>query len=488
MKSLLAHIERVGNKIPHPSLMFLVLCIFICLLSLLCSLAGVQAINPTTNALVLTNNLLSDQGLIFILTKMVSNFIGFAPVGIVLVAMLGLGIAERSGLLSHLLLQIVHHAKGKVLTFLVAFAGIMSSIATDSGYVILLPLSALMFKAANRPAISGIATSFAGVSAGFGANLLIGPFDAVLAGISTESAKLVSSDTYIAVTCNWIFSIVSTFFLAAIITVITEKRDWASLGAATEGSLDNADQQETAKNTKGLLSFSFIYLVIVGLLTLPESAILRNPATGSLTNSPFIHSIVVFIALYFAGLGIIFGFKNQVFKKSSEVIHAMEETMGSMAGYLVMMFFAAQFVAYFNWSNLGLILSIKGATALADLALPSSLLLVFFIGITCFVNLFIGSGSAKWTLLAPIFVPMLMMLNIPPETTQMAYRIGDSSTNIISPMMPYFALALSFLQRYQKNAGMGTLLSAMLPYSIAILIGWTGFFLIWLALGWPLGI
>lgn len=486
MYRFLNWVERYGNKIPNPSLMFLGLSLFVILLSWLLGSIEWQALHPVKQTNIIVNSLVSAEGLRFVLTSMVSNFINFAPVGIVLVAMLGLGIAEKSGLMNFLLLKLVGISQQKGLTFLVAFSGIMSSMASDAGYVVLLPISALLFHQAGRPPIAGIATAFAGVSAGYAANLFVGPFDALLSGISTSAAQIINPNAEVAVTSNWFFLIFSTFLLSIIITFITETRQWQKLVNTTSSADEPA--ATAAQNGRGLLSFSFFFLAIVALFTFPDNAPLRNPETGSLTQSPFIDGIVIIIGIYFAGLGIVFGFNNQTFKESADIIKAMENTMASLSGYLVLMFFAAQFVAYFNWSQIGLIISIKGAGFLTSLAISEFTILIIFVLITAFINLFIGSGSAKWALIAPVFLPMLMITGISPEVTQMAYRIGDSSTNIISPMMPYFALALSFLQKHHHEAGMGTLLSAMIPYSLGILVIWLVVFLIWLALGIPLGL
>lgn len=488
MATFLDKIERIGNKIPNPGLLFFWLCLFIILLSALSSFLNLSGVNPISKEAIFSKSLISGEGLRFIASSMVSNFTQFAPVGKVLVAMLGLGIAEKSGLLDYWLMRVVQIASDKWLTFIVALAGILSSMAADSGYVILIPLSALIFKSAGRPAVAGVATAFAGVSGGFGANLLIGPFDVILAGISTEALNLVEPTSEVSITSNWYFAAFSSFLLAGIICCITHIR----YGNKKEPTINDTQLRQPrpkeTKDTRFIALASVIYLTMLGVLALPENAPLRDPNTGALDTSPFIRSIVIFIAGYFAIVGIVFGRRNGTFKNTSDIIKAMEESMASMGGYLVLMFFAAQFVAYFNWSQLGLLIALNGAGLLQSIELPATLLLVLFIFITGFVNLFIGSGSAKWSLLAPVFIPLFTLLSIPAEETQMAFRIGDSSSNIISPMMPYFALALSFLQRYDPKTGVGTLIAAMLPYSIGILILWSAVFVIWLCLGIPLGI
>ncbi|MCY4043954.1 MAG: AbgT family transporter, partial [Cellvibrionales bacterium] len=355
MASILHRIEHLGNKIPNPSLLFLCLCVFIIIISALSDALGIKGFNPVSQETLHAKSLLSAEGLRFMMTSMVTNFTQFAPVGTVLIAMLGLGIAEKSGLLDYWLTRIVEAANDQWLTFIVAFAGILSSMAADSGYVILLPLSALLFKSAGRPPIAGIATAFAGVSGGFGANLLVGPFDAILAGISTEALHLVEPGRDVSLTSNWYFAAFSSVLLAIIITTITELH----YGNKTiKCSTNNHSSSEKTKgDTQYLFLASIIYITLLAILTLPQNAPLRNPLTGALDNSPFIHAIVIFIALYFAMVGVIFGLRNSTFNNATDVIHAMEDTLSSMGGYLVLMFFAAQFVAYFNWSQLGIIIA-----------------------------------------------------------------------------------------------------------------------------------
>ena len=490
MNPLLQRIEYYGNKIPHPSLMFFWLCVAIAVISVITNLLEVNAVNPLNGDMIDARSLASAEGIRFMLTKMVTNFTGFAPLGVVLVAMLGIGIAEKSGVLTQALKGITRFAQGKMLTGVVAFAGVMSSLAADSGYVILVPLAALLFKTAGRPALEGIAVSFAGVAGGFSANLLVGPLDAVLAGISTESARLVLEDATVLPTSNWLFGIISTVFVTFLITVVTHYRDWKSITEGQELATKVDDSALNIENVsfKGLSIYSLLFVTVVALLSLPQSAPLRDPVTGSLAKSPLVDSIVVIIALYFAGLGMVYGRVNRVFSNAKDIIIAMEDTMITMAGYLVMMFFAAQFIAYFSWTNLGLIIAVNGANMLTTLDISESILLILFVFMSAFINLFIGSASAKWALMAPVFIPMLYLLGISPELTQMAYRIGDSSTNMITPMMPYFALVLSFTQRHYPKAGMGTLMAAMLPYSIVFILAWTALFIIWLQLGLPIGL
>ncbi|HEY9032495.1 MAG TPA: AbgT family transporter [Pseudomonadales bacterium] len=484
MHKLLATIEQLGNRIPHPALLFFWLCMAMLLLSALADAAQWQALHPQDGSPVSARSLLSGDGLRFILTGMVGQFIGFAPIGVVLVAMLGIGIAEQSGLLAALLQQTVKRAPGVLLTFVVAFAGIMSSLAADAGYVVLIPLSAMLFSMANRPALAGIATAFAGVSAGYSANLLIGPVDALLAGLTSAAAQMVRPDAVVTASANWYFNVLSTIVLAVLITAVTETRWPATNRHPAAAAVPDIQHQRLAATAV----FSLLFLLVLLWLTLPADAPLRNPLTGALSPSPLIDSIVVIIALYFAGAGVVYGLANGNFLSAADIIAAMEDTLRTMAPYLVMMFFAALFIAWFQWSNLGLLLAISGARWLLVINPDPYLLLALFILLSALINLFIGSASAKWALMAPVFVPMLMLAGIQPETSQQAYRIGDSSTNIISPLMPYFALVLGYVQQHQRDAGVGTLVAAMLPYSLIMLSGWALLLMLYLLLGLPLGV
>eukprot|EP00903_Cladosiphon_okamuranus_P004249 g4247.t1 len=375
-----------------------------------------------------------------------------------------------------------------MMTFLVVFAGVMSSLAADTGYVVLIPLAGMVFAAAGRHPVAGIAAAFAGVSGGFSANLLIGPLDAILSGLSTEAAALVDPDYEVTAAANYYFIVVSTFLIGVVGTFVTER--WVSpMLGEYEGAVEEvADvSAEEKKGLRAVLIFTLVFAALLVLLVAPEAGLLRDPETTSVLRSPFISGIVVIISIYAAIAGWIFGFVSQRFTTSKDVVQGMDNAMGTMASYLVLMFFAAQFVSWFGWSQLGTITAIKGAELLQALNPSAAVLLVSFVILAAFINLLIGSASAKWALLAPIFVPMLLLSGISPEATQVAYRIGDSSTNIITPLMPYFGVVVAFVQKYDKDAGIGTMLATMMPFSIAFLLSWSAMLAIWILLGIPLG-
>jgi aminobenzoyl-glutamate transport protein len=488
--SWLDRIETLGNKIPHPTLLFVYLSLSVVMLSWLLSTTGLNSVHPVSGASVDVVNLVSRDGLQRILTEAVSNFIGFAPVGTVLVAMLGIGIAEQSGLLSTLMRGLVNAASPASLSFFVALTGVLSSLAADSGYVVLIPLAGALFAASGRPPLAGIATAFAGVSAGYSANLAIGPLDAMLAGISTEAAQLVDSNANISPAANYYFMAASTFLVAWLVAQITEKVTIPRLQPADITRVTNKGAAQLEPGDKQALRWvgvtSALFLGLLLLALLPENGWLRD-SNGSVIKGPFIQGIVSIIAVYFALIGSVFGLVSGRFSDTREIIESMESAMRMMAGYLVLMFFAAQFVNYFAWTNLGLITAIRGAELLQASQLDGKLVLLLFVLLAAAINLLIGSASAKWSVIAPVFIPMLLLYGVAPEAVQAAYRIGDSSTNIITPLMPYFGIVVAFAQRYQARAGIGTVVALMLPYSLALLLGWSALLGIWLYFDIPLG-
>ena len=486
----LSRIEAAGNALPHPTLLFLWMALGVLVLSWLLSLIGAAAEHPVSGETVSIVNLLSADGVRRMLTGTVTNFTSFAPLGTVLVAMLGIGIAERSGLLGALLRALVRAAPARALTFFVVLAGVLSSLAADAGYVVLIPLAAIVFHTAGRHPLAGIAAAFAGVSAGFSANLLVGPLDAILAGLSTSAAQLVAPDVLVNATGNYYFLIFSTFVIAGVATFVTEaiveRRLEPVSGTDIDGAPSPSDREGPALMRVTIFSVLFLLVCLAGLI--PEGGFLRDPATGSIVQSPFISGSVVVVSLWAALAGVIFGRTTGAFGPSGDgAVSAMEKTMETMASYLVLMFFAAQFVAWFGWTNLGIIAAIQGSEVLRALGLGSIPLLMTFVVLAAMINLFVGSASAKWAIMAPVFVPMLMLVGISPEATQMAYRIGDSTTNIITPLMPYLGLVVAFAQRWDPRAGIGSIIAMMLPYSIVLFLVWTTLLGVWLLFGLPLG-
>lgn len=488
LQTLLDSIERSGNRLPNPAMMFVVLCISVLVISAICAALSIQAVHPVSGDMITAVNLLSIAGLHRILTESVTNFTGFAPVGTVLVAIMGVGIAEHSGLLATVLRVTVLKVPKQMLSFTIVFAGIMSSMAADTGYVVLIPLAGLIYASAGRNPVAGIAAAFAGVSGGFSANLLITPIDAILSGISTEAAALIRPDYTVSAASNYYFMAASTFLLSLVGTWITEKIISKRLPDGDKAAV--VLDQISAADIKGLqfvalFTLAFTVMILIGLV--PQSGYLRDPATGSILTSPFLKGIVVVIAIYAALAGILFGRVSGRYSQTSQFVEGMEQNLAAMASYLVLMFFAAQFVSYFSWSNLGSILAISGAGVLKALQMNTAVLLIGFIMFVAVLDLFIGSASAKWALIAPVFVPMFMLSGISPEATQVAYRISDSTSNIISPLMPYFGVVVAFARVHDRNIGMGSIIAMMLPYSIGFLVCWSILLALWVMLGLPLG-
>lgn len=485
-------VERAGNVLPHPATLFFLLTIAIVLLSGIISLFDVSVLHPRSGEVVAPVNLMSAEGLQRIMAGLVTNFTGFAPLGTVLVALIGIGVAEHSGLIGACLRIVVLNAPRFLLTPIVVFAGVMSNMASEIGYVLLVPLAGLLYVAAGRHPILGIAAAFAGVSGGYSANLLLGTIDPLLSGLSQEAARIVDPTYTVSPAANLFFMQASTPLITLLGWWVTEKIVAKRFPDGQYGRGDERIEPLSAAEKKGLSYAAASTLALGALLllaTVPEGGALRLAGEPDLLKSlaPFLNGIVAVIFVAGALVGIAYGVGAGTIRSDADVIAAMSKSMGTLASYLVLVFFAAQFVALFNWTQIGLILAVEGAGVLKSIGLPKIPLLICFILLTALVNLVMGSASAKWALMAPVFIPMFMLLGYSPEVTQTAYRIGDSVTNIISPMMSYFALVIAFLQRYEPKAGIGTVVATMIPYSIVFLIGWTVLFAGWIALGLPLG-
>ncbi len=486
----LGFIERAGNALPHPATLFAILAALVIIISAIAAKSNLAVVHPGTGKTIQAVSLLSLTGLHRILTEMVTNFTSFAPLGTVLVAILGIAVAEGSGLIGAALKLLVLSAPRRLLTFAIVFAGVMSNAASEVGYVLLVPLAAVIFLAVGRHPLAGLAAAFAGVSGGYSANLLLGTVDPLLAGLSEEAARIVTPNYEVNPACNYYFMAASTFVISITGTLITEKVVVPRLGEYSGDEKPDEITKLSEVEKRGLRFALVAALILIALIlwgTVPQSGFLRDPATGGLLRSPFMSGIVAMIFVGGALLGIAYGIGARTVRSDSDVVNAMGKAMSTLGVYLVLVFFAAQFVAFFNWTNLGLIVAVKGAELLRASGLGTIPLIVAFVLVSATINLFMGSASAKWAIMAPVFVPMFMLLGYTPEFTQAAYRIGDSVTNIISPMMSYFALIVAFTQRYYDKAGIGTIIATMLPYSISFLIVWTILLIVWILAGLPLG-
>lgn len=521
--AFLNFVERLGNLLPHPVTLFALFALGVIVVSGIAAHFGLEALDirspergGSPDGKIRVVSLMTAEGLRRISMGLVTNFTSFAPLGTVLVAMLGVGVAERSGMLSAGIRALVLAAPQRLLTPTIIFAAVLSNTASEMGYVVLVPLAAVIYHSVGRHPFLGLAAAFAGVSGGYSANLLIGTVDPLLAGITTEAAAIVDSAyasggaKEVLATANWYFMAVSTLLITVMGTLVTEKivapwlgdyDDTRAEDGALEASRGGLDQLSVAEK-KGLKYAGLTTLALViglVLLTIPEGAPLRDPkflgdaeaaaqATFVEKIRPALKSVVALIFIFFMVPAVVFGRVTGTMRNDRDVIDGMSKAMGSMGLYLVLVFFAAQFVAFFKWTNLGLILAVEGADLIRSLSLEGPVIFLPFILLCCFVNLMLGSASAQWAITAPIFVPMLMLSGYTPQVIQAAYRIGDSTTNIITPMMSYFGLILAFATRYDKKLGIGTIIATMLPYSIAFLLGWIVLFYVWVfGLGLPVG-
>jgi len=500
----LATVEWLGNLLPHPITLFALFCLFIVLFSGLAEWLGMSVPDPRPegsdkrelDGMIQVNSLMSAEGLRWIVQSLVTNFTGFTPLGTVLVALLGVSVAEHSGMLSALMRSLVIGASKRMVTVMIVFAGVVSNTASELGYVVLIPMAALIFHSLGRHPLAGLAAAFAGVSAGYSANLLIGTVDPLLSGITQEAAQMLDPTYLVGAEVNWYFMMISTLLIVIMGAFVTEKIVEPRLGPynSDEASIELGKQSVddvTAAEKRGLRMAGLSFLILAAILALtvvPEWGVLRNVETGGVKNSPFLKGIVVYIFITFAIPGFVYGKVAGTMKGDRDVIDAMSKGMSSMGMYIVLVFFAAQFVAFFKWTNLGTVMAVKGAAMLQMLGLDGPMIFVFFIMVCGMVNLSLGSASAQWAVTAPIFVPMLMLIGYAPETIQAAYRIGDSVTNVITPMMSYFGLILAVATQYKKDLGIGTLIATMLPYSIIFFVGWTLLFYLWVfVLGMPVG-
>ena len=491
----LGTVERVGNKLPDPAMLFVALLAIVWVFSWLLSYVTFNVVDPRSGETLVINNLLSGSALTEFLSVMVTNFSHFHPVGVVLVAMLGIGVAEATGFINTGLRALLNITSDRFLTPMVIMVGIASHTAADAGYVLVIPLGGVIFYAAGRHPLAGISAAFAGVSGGFSASFLPSSIDPLLQGLSQAGARILDPAIELNPLNNYFFTTASSLLIIGVGWYVTSKIIEPRLSdTEVDGEAEDLPEMHDLRESerKGLrwsLIAMVLGVVVLVATSLPEDSAWRD-ATGNISSfqAPLMRSIVSLIFLLFLIPGVVYGVVAGTVKSSKDIIVAMTKSMHSMAYYLVIMFFIAQFVYAFGQSNLGVLLALQGAAFLKAMALPAAITIVGIIMLTAVVNIFVGSASGKWGLLAPIFIPMLMSLGISPDLTQAAYRVGDSSTNIITPLMPYFPLVVVFCQRYVKNTGIGTVVAMMLPFSLAFLLLWTMFLLMYWMFGLPLGL
>lgn len=486
----LGWVERVGNKIPHPFMLFLFLLIIVAIASAILSAMGASGVNPSTGEPIVVNSILSGEGITYALTNMVSNFTGFAPLGLILTMTLGLGLAEDVGFMGAFMKSTILGAPNWAVTFMVFFIGICGNIASDAAIVIIPPLAGIIFLYLGRHPLAGIAAGYAGTTAGFTANILPAGTDALLQGITNEATAITNGPT-IELTANWYFMFVSTFLISILGTIVNNKIIEPRLGkyhgtAELKGTAEVTPEEKSALRKSGIAAL--VYVLFIAILAFPANSFFRNPETGSLlVRSTLMSSLIPLLLGLFLVVGITYGKSIGAIKTSSDVPKLMTKAITGMSAFIVLAFIIGQFIGWFNWTNLGLLISVNLADIISNAGFVGIPLFVSFILVCTTVNIFIGSGSAKWSLLAPIFVPMFNLLGYHPGWTQLLYRIGDSCTNVISPLFNYLPIILAFMQEYDEDAGIGTLISLMLPYSLIFLLVWTIFAMIWFFLGLPLG-
>ncbi|GAA3898593.1 MULTISPECIES: p-aminobenzoyl-glutamate transporter [Gibbsiella] len=482
-------VERIGNKIPNPFLLFVYLIIILMLATALFSWLGVVVKNPANGAQIQVKNLLSVEGIQWIFPNIIHNFSSFAPLGAILALVIGAGLAEKVGLLQALMYKMASYVNARYASYMVLFIAFFSHISSDAALVVMPPLGALIFLAVGRNPIAGLLAAIAGVASGFTANLLIVTTDVLLSGISTEAAKAVDGALHVSVIDNWYFMATSVIVLTIAGALLTDKVIEPRL-PAWEGGAEDKIEALTPLQNRGLMMSgiaALIFIAAIAALVVPESAPLRDPKTGSIIPSPFIKGIVPIIILFFFAVAITYGVVTKQIRRADDVPNLLIDPMKNMAGFIVMVFPLSQFVAFFNWSNMGKFMAI-GLTDMLEAAgmsgAPAFLGLMF---LSAFLCMFIASGSAIWSILAPIFVPMFILLGFHPAFAQMIFRIADSSVLPLAPMSPFLPLFLGFLQRYRKDAQLGTYYMLIIPYPLVFFSVWILLLLAWYALGLPIG-
>jgi aminobenzoyl-glutamate transport protein len=496
-KGFLRLVEDLGNKLPHPFWIFIGLCVVIVVTSFVAAWIGLSATNPSTGEVVEAVNLLSAAGFQRFLEEMVTNFAHFEPVGLVLVMLMGVSIAEKSGLLAALMRSIAFKVPRAIVFPVIFILAACGNIGSDAGVVIIPPIAAIVFSKMGYHPVAGLVVGYAGATAGFTANFFIAGTDVLLAGISSQVTSNISEGLAVSATSNWFFMIASTFVLAfggAFIAKRFTIPQTAHFSRADD--LLDAPQEETSKKvsdleSKGMRRAGIAALIIIALLLIaliPAGGILREPGTGSIVPSPFLRGLIPILFFFFAITGYVYGKAVGVIKKPDDAIKQMEDGLQGLTGYLVLMLVVAQFIELFQWSRLDTILAISGANFLETTGLLGAPLFVVFILIVAVINIFMGSGSAKWAIFAPIFIPMLYQLGYNPAFVQLLYRIGDSITNGISPLYPYFPFLLGMIKKHDKRAGIGTVVSLLMPYAGLLLVLWLVLLFIWTGLDLPIGV
>ena len=490
--SFLKWLERVGNKLPNPAILFLIFFMVLALCSYVLQLAGVTAVNLKTNEIIHIRSLISAEGLDWLLTNLIKNYINFPPLGMIIVLTFGLGVASETGLLQTLIHHSMHNIPRKYVTLAVVFISLMSHIASDAAIVIMPPLAAMLFYSMGRHPLVGFACSLAAIYSGFTANILIVTTDVLLSDITTQAIRTIDATMTVTPIDNWYFMSFAVFYLTAVTTFITEKFVEPRMGvydpAHAQENLTIPDvSPEEKKALRHTLIAAVLYLAVVFLMAFPDNGLLRNPQTHSLLGSPLLRGVIPLLCGFLLTVGLTYGVSIGKIKNADDMIHCMTNAVKGLSGFLVMAFFIAQFIAAFAWTNMSTMIAMKGALFLKDVGMTGLPALICFMLFGQLLGLFTSSGSAVWALLSTVFVPMFMLLGYHPAFIQAAFRAGDGALNTVALVNPFLPLFLEIIRRYKKDSGIGTYLSLMMPYAMAFLVMWYALFIFWYLTGWPVG-
>lgn len=490
--SFLKWLERVGNKLPNPAILFLIFFMVLALCSYVLQLAGVTAVNLKTNEIIHIRSLISAEGLDWLLTNLIKNYINFPPLGMIIVLTFGLGVASETGLLQTLIHHSMHNIPRKYVTLAVVFISLMSHIASDAAIVIMPPLAAMLFYSMGRHPLVGFACSLAAIYSGFTANILIVTTDVLLSGITTQAIRTIDATMTVTPIDNWYFMSFAVFYLTAVTTFITEKFVEPRMGvydpAHAQENLTIPDvSPEEKKALRHTLIAAVLYLAVVFLMAFPDNGLLRNPQTHSLLGSPLLRGVIPLLCGFLLTVGLTYGVSIGKIKNADDMIHCMTNAVKGLSGFLVMAFFIAQFIAAFAWTNMSTMIAMKGALFLKDVGMTGLPALICFMLFGQLLGLFTSSGSAVWALLSTVFVPMFMLLGYHPAFIQAAFRAGDGALNTVALVNPFLPLFLEIIRRYKKDSGIGTYVSLMMPYAMAFLVMWYALFIFWYLTGWPVG-
>lgn len=492
-KTWFDRVETFGDKIPNPLYLFIIFCLLIAVISAILSATGTSVLHPVSNEVVAIKNLISGEGLVYILQSTVSNFVNFQPLGLVLCMMIAVGLVQEVGLADSAIKALLLNAPKQFVTASIFIVGIIGNLASDAAFVLVPPLAGIIFAATKRNPIVGICTGFVAVAAGFTANIFIAGTDVLLSGVTNEASKIIDG-TPITPAANWYFMLLSVPFLTVLGTWITERlieprfpmtSDYKDNLAPVGGD----DYQVTAKERRALKMtgyFALLFIVLLVATIYPASSPLRGPS-GGLVPSPFLSGMIPIIMVFFMSCAIVYGVVAGTIRSFDDLPRLLTNALKNVGGYIVLVFFIAQFIGWFNWTNLSMWLAVSGADFLSEIELPNVVMLGALVLLAGLINLVVFSGSAQWAMMAPVFVPLLMLVGVEPDAIQMAYRIGDSTTNVISPTNPYMPMVLALIAQYNPKVRFGTFLSIMLPYCFFFIISWTALFLAYYALGLPLG-